>query len=226
MASGEDELAQRNFDIKKENLQWLFRKPHFRPKEPLYATGVKMEKPSNHVKSCQHMRRVSSIVKGWAFGWEGTQNGTLYRLPGDQETGWYRLIGTVPTSSDCPCLRLLSVDSTDSNSTIKPPKPDKTETATKKKYVKQTMVGSCGKVLPALDKNLPPLVTPTVSEFHGQHRGQLCGDWCCTQIKELNVSVPDTILPHPKVYCQTVVPNNTSQETDRNKDKKGEEGSC
>ena len=83
------------------------------------------------------------------------------------------------------------------------------------------MVGSCGKVLPALDKNLPPLVTPTVSEFHGQRRGQLCGDWCCTQIKELNVSVPDNILPHPKVYCQTVGPNNTSPETDRTKDKKG-----
>ena len=95
---------------------------------------------------------------------------------------------------------LLSVDSGDTTISIKPQIPDNSETDAKKKNVKPAIVGSCGEVLPALDKNLPPLTMPTVLEFHGQQRGQLCGDWCCAQITELHVSVPDTILPHPKVY--------------------------
>ena len=61
-------------------------------------------------KLCQHMVRVKSMRRGWSFNWEGTQDGKIFRLPEDPDTGFYKLINPLrPTSSDCPCTRLLPV---------------------------------------------------------------------------------------------------------------------
>ena len=60
------------------------------------------------MKLCQHMVRVKSLRRGWTFNWEGTRDGQIFQLPEDADSGFYKLINPLcPTSSDCPCMRLL-----------------------------------------------------------------------------------------------------------------------
>ena len=81
--------------------------------EELIGRGVKAKitgkgAPAAHF--CQHMVRVKSMRRGWSFNWEGTRDGKIFQLPEDPDTGFYKLINPLcPTSSDCPCTRLLPV---------------------------------------------------------------------------------------------------------------------
>ena len=62
------------------------------------------------LKFCQHMVRVKSLRRGWAFNWEGTRDGKIFQLPEDSDSGFYKLINPLcSTSSNCPCTRLVPV---------------------------------------------------------------------------------------------------------------------
>ena len=62
------------------------------------------------LKLCQHMVRVKSLRRGWTFNWEGTRDGKIFQLPEDSDSGFYKLINPLcSTSSNCPCTRLVPV---------------------------------------------------------------------------------------------------------------------
>ena len=213
--AGESDLSQRLCDIKMQNLQLLFTRPAFQPQEPKFASkDVRMKEPSKYAEQCQHMKRVKSLRNGWVYGWQGTRDGTLYKLPGDQETGWYYLIGTAPTTKYCPCLRLIPVDSIQSsdNSNVKSSHRQGTTHSSM-----PTMLGSCGEILPAFDKNLPPLLTHYIPGFQSP-QVQPCGEGCrCHDVQCLQVTVPQKVQPHPKVYCQMDSSKPTAPDPDRTK---------
>ena len=72
--------------------------------------------------TCEHMIRVKSIRKGWVFGWQGTRDGALYRLPEDFDTGFYLLVNPLhPVPANCLCLRMVPVHPIQQSKVISPP---------------------------------------------------------------------------------------------------------
>ena len=202
-----DGLASRRAEIERQNLDLLFTKQSFTPEEAGFAGNIGMAKSSVSVTLCQHMERVKSLRNGWYNGWQRTRDGELYTVPGDSDTGWYRLLSTHTPSRGCPCLRLVPVGS--------PLPPSNPPSSHSQCAARNTgIVGECGNVLPALDRNPPPLATPTTQS----DSVTVCGG---DLVETLHVIVPAKMVPHPALYSRSILkslspdPNRTKQMSDR-----------
>ena len=109
-------------------------------------------------KLCQHMVRVKSMRRGWSFNWEGTRDGKIFQLPEDPDTGFYKLINPLcPTSSDCPCTRLLPVKAAIEAMPIRTRQPHNAAVKTKPRLrpmkLKKTIFGDT--MVESIDARIP-----------------------------------------------------------------------